>query len=183
MLRIGTMYASGSGVKRDITTAFAWYKMAADAGFHPGVDALAFMYATGSGINKNLDEATRLYKTMEAEGDPSAALALRQISATGSPEGNLKINFSDLLGLNSGMQTVIVNKLTSTPASIMGHTIDVVVDGGNTSVYANSSAVNIPTSEKHKDLIVWRFPGSRPITFILKKPDIESDFDEDGPVR
>jgi len=50
-----------------------------------------------------------------------------------------KIDFSNISGLNSNVQPVNINYLTSTPTSIAGHTIDVVTIGGNTVIYANAA--------------------------------------------
>jgi Ca2+-binding RTX toxin-like protein len=49
------------------------------------------------------------------------------------------LDFSAISGLNSNVQNVTFNTLTSAPSSIAAHTIDIVTTGGNTVVYANSS--------------------------------------------
>ena len=159
MVNIGSMYAAGNGVKQDQSTAFAWYKMAADGGFHRGITSLAFMYETGQGTTKNLDEATRLDKLAAADGDPDAAFALRRL-ATGSPTGSTmppKIDFSAINGLNSNIQPVTVNVLTSTPIGIAGHTIDIVTTRGKTTitmVYGNAFGSSKLINGDHKDLVI-----------------------------
>ena len=50
------------------------------------------------------------------------------------------IDFAAINGLNSGVQGVTFNSLTAAPGSIAAHTIDIVTIGGNTIVYANSTA-------------------------------------------
>ncbi|WMT72033.1 DUF4347 domain-containing protein [Bradyrhizobium sp. Ash2021] len=66
--------------------------------------------------------------------------------------GSDKIDFSAISGLNSTVQSVAVNNLTSTPASIAAHTIDIVVIGGNTIVYANASAASETIGNNHEDM-------------------------------
>jgi hypothetical protein len=53
-----------------------------------------------------------------------------------------KLDFSAIAGLNSTTQPVTINFLSSAPARIAPHTIDVVSVGGDTVVYANASAYN-----------------------------------------
>ena len=62
--------------------------------------------------------------------------------------GTDKIDLSAIVGLNTNNQSVAVNILTSTPATIAAHTIDLVQSGGNTEVYANASGSieNLPSN-------------------------------------
>lgn len=42
---IAVMYDGGLGVEQDFAIAFTWYKLAADQGFGPAIDALNELYS------------------------------------------------------------------------------------------------------------------------------------------
>jgi beta-glucanase (GH16 family) len=63
-----------------------------------------------------------------------------------------KIDFSAVSGLNSNIQHVTINHLTSTPNNVAGHTIDVVTSRGSTVVYANATGSNESISANHEDM-------------------------------
>src|SRR5205823_804199 len=51
-----------------------------------------------------------------------------------------KIDFSSISGLNNSVQSVSINVINgNAPASIAAHSIDIVVSGGNMTIYANAS--------------------------------------------
>ena len=52
------------------------------------------------------------------------------------------IDFTAISGLNDTNQTVNFQTLTSTPASVAAHTIDIVTSGGNTVIYANATGTS-----------------------------------------
>lgn len=59
---IGTMYAYGSGAKKDEVEGAKWFKVAANQNVAAAQFALAEMYANGQGVEKNLGEAEKLFK-------------------------------------------------------------------------------------------------------------------------
>jgi hypothetical protein len=63
-----------------------------------------------------------------------------------------KINFSAISGLDSNAQHVTINFLTSGPANLAGHTIDVVTSHGNTVVYANATGSSESISANYEDM-------------------------------
>jgi hypothetical protein len=94
----------------------------------------------GSGHN------TYMYNA-KADSTPSAHDTITDFNVT-----NDKIDFSAISGLNSNIQPVAINLLTSTPGNIAGHTIDVVTIGGNTVVYTNTSGSSESISTHHEDM-------------------------------
>ena len=88
------------------------------------------------------------------------------------------INFSVISGLNSKVQGVTINFLSSAPTSIAAHTIDVVTGGGNTIVYANATSSSESISGHHVNEVQsvpgfnFRWLGSSPaIVPIPAGPD------------
>ena len=59
---IGTMYAYGSGAKKDEVEGAKWFKASANQNLASAQFALGQMYANGQGVEKNQDEAVRLFK-------------------------------------------------------------------------------------------------------------------------
>jgi hypothetical protein len=57
-------------------------------------------------------------------------------------------------GLNSNTRTVHLNFLTSTPANIDAHTIDVVKSGSSTIIYANAGDVLESISGQAEDMMI-----------------------------
>jgi hypothetical protein len=54
---------------------------------------------------------------------------------------------------NCNNQSVAINILTgNAPASIVAHTIDVVIDGGNAILYGNASGLSGTISNGHEDM-------------------------------
>jgi hypothetical protein len=68
------------------------------------------------------------------------------------------VDFSAISGLNTGIQTVHLNFLSSMPTSIAAHTIDIVTQGGNTTIYANATGSTESISTIHEDMLI-KLPG------------------------
>jgi uncharacterized delta-60 repeat protein len=68
--------------------------------------------------------------------------------------GSDKLDFSAIAGLNSNNQNVAINIINngSTPQSIAAHTIDIVVNGNNTIIYANAGNSSQTISNGHEDM-------------------------------
>jgi TPR repeat protein len=54
---LGTLYAQGEGVTRDLPAALRWYRKAAEQGHRGAQYNLAVMLAKGEGTAQDLDEA------------------------------------------------------------------------------------------------------------------------------
>jgi hypothetical protein len=65
-----------------------------------------------------------------------------------------KIDFSAISGLDRFVQNVGIHFLSATPARIDAHTIDVVADGGSTTIYANASSATEAISHGHEDMMI-----------------------------
>jgi probable HAF family extracellular repeat protein len=66
-----------------------------------------------------------------------------------------KIDFSAISGLNNSVQSVAVNVINgNAPASIAAHTIDIVVSGSNTTIYANASGSSETINNGHEDMAI-----------------------------
>lgn len=59
---IGTMYAYGSGAKKDEVEGAKWFKVSANQNVASAQFALGQIYANGQGVEKNQGEAVRLFK-------------------------------------------------------------------------------------------------------------------------
>lgn len=59
--------------------SFHWRKKAADQGYEPALDDLAFNYEEGIGTSKNLGKAANCYKLLAEKGDVSSMLHLAEI--------------------------------------------------------------------------------------------------------
>ena len=67
-VRLGHIYAAGSGVPRDYTVAVKWFRLAANQGHPQGQHNLGFMYSVGSGVPKNDVEANRWFLKSAMQG-------------------------------------------------------------------------------------------------------------------
>jgi Ca2+-binding RTX toxin-like protein len=66
-----------------------------------------------------------------------------------------KIDFSAISGLNSSVQSVAINVINgNAPANIAAHTIDIVVSGANTTIYANASGSSETINNNHEDMAI-----------------------------
>jgi TPR repeat protein len=71
--------------------AFAWYTMAAEAGFPPAEQALGFAYLNGHGVARDPASAAQWYMLAASKGLPVSenALGFMYQSGTGVPQDNL----------------------------------------------------------------------------------------------
>ena len=67
--KIGVMYSSGKGVKKDTKEAFKWFEKSANQGFNWAQFNLADMYYNGTGIEKNLQKAFELFSKASEQGN------------------------------------------------------------------------------------------------------------------
>ena len=80
---IGTRFAEGRGVSKNMEEALRWIERAADAGFVPAQFRLASLYEKGDGPKKNLDKARRLYLAAAQKGHAKAMHNLAVVYAEG----------------------------------------------------------------------------------------------------
>ena len=81
--------------------------------------------------------------------------------------GSDKIDLSAIAGLNSNTQAVSFNSLTSAPASVAAHTIDVVTSGGNTTIYANATAGSETSSKADMEIMLTGVSSMSSTDFVL----------------
>lgn len=65
---IGKMYDFGLGLPQDYSTAFRWYRKAADKGDYNAQSNLGVMYVNGNGVAQNHTEAVRWFRKSAAQG-------------------------------------------------------------------------------------------------------------------
>lgn len=84
---IGSMYALGTGVKRDDIRAFEWYLRASMRG-HPGAQSgIGWYYEVGRGMPApDLVRGYVWYTLSAIGGDPDAAISLEEIVKKMTPE-------------------------------------------------------------------------------------------------
>jgi uncharacterized protein len=71
--KLGVMYATGLGMKKDKQEAARWYRKAADQGNPAGQWNLAFMYVKGEGgLATDFVEARKLFEQAAEAGFPNA---------------------------------------------------------------------------------------------------------------
>jgi TPR repeat protein len=80
---LGNMFASGTGVRRSLATAFGWYEKSAEAGFGEGQAALAFAFRFGNGVGQNYELAAKWYRRAANQGIPDAMYNAGGLYATG----------------------------------------------------------------------------------------------------
>lgn len=83
---LGYMYATGTGVDADDTTAAGWYRNAAQSGLPRAQAALALFYEKGRGVEADQTEALRWYQTAAQSGLPAAQIRLGQLQAAGQTD-------------------------------------------------------------------------------------------------
>ena len=81
---LGSMYADGLGVKKDLAEAVKWYRKAAEQGNAVAQKNLAYMYFNGLGLPKDVTEATQWYRKAAEQGNAFAQNNLGAIYADGS---------------------------------------------------------------------------------------------------
>jgi len=72
LLRIGSMYYDGKGVKKDLREAAKWTQKAAEKGFSKAKTCLGVMYLKGEGITQSNSEAFNWISNAAADGFPTA---------------------------------------------------------------------------------------------------------------
>jgi len=73
---LGSLYATGTGVPRDLHKALAWQEKAARQGQAMAQFNLAVMYSRGMGTEQNLDAAAKWFQEAADQGVPEAYLHL-----------------------------------------------------------------------------------------------------------
>jgi len=73
---LGSLYASGDGVPRDLKKALYWQEKAAEKGQAMAQFNLAVMYSRGMGTEQNLSAAARWFQAAADQGIPEAYLHL-----------------------------------------------------------------------------------------------------------
>ena len=69
---VGTVYAGGLGVRRDVSAAFRWYERAAQHGNFPAMAAIGTAYLSGNGVEPNLVAAKAWLEKAAESGLPAA---------------------------------------------------------------------------------------------------------------
>lgn len=72
MYALGSMYAGGHGVEKDLKKAFQLFSESARNGRADAMYKLGLMYEQGRGIKKNHKKAIRLYRKSAKKGYPLA---------------------------------------------------------------------------------------------------------------
>ena len=72
MYALGSMYAAGRGVKRDLQEAFKWFSKAAQYGRPDAEFKLGIMYADGLGVERNYETACSWFEKAAKKGYPQA---------------------------------------------------------------------------------------------------------------
>jgi localization factor PodJL len=80
---LGTRYAEGRGVARDLSEATRWLQRAADAGFAPAQFRLGSLKEKGEGVKKDPEAARRLYLAAARKGHAKAMHNLAVLYAEG----------------------------------------------------------------------------------------------------
>lgn len=70
--KLGVLYASGIGIKRDIHEALKWYRKSAEQGDPMGQWNLAFLYVRGDGVAADFVQARELFRKSAESGLPNA---------------------------------------------------------------------------------------------------------------
>ncbi|HET7714292.1 MAG TPA: peptidoglycan-binding protein, partial [Bauldia sp.] len=81
---LGTRYAEGKGVARDLAQAAAWYQRAADAGLAPAQYRLGSLYERGQGVAKDMAKAVALYRSAADRGNVGAMHNLAVLTSEGA---------------------------------------------------------------------------------------------------
>jgi len=69
---IGNRFAEGRGATKDLATAAAWYRRAADEGLAVGQYRLGSLYERGHGVSKDFNEAVKWYQRAADQGNVGA---------------------------------------------------------------------------------------------------------------
>jgi hypothetical protein len=83
IFELGDRYARGNDVARDDAKAVDLYRAAADAGFAPAQNNLAFMYGEGRGVKQDDGEAVKWYRRAAEQEYPPAITSLGMMYQSG----------------------------------------------------------------------------------------------------
>lgn len=75
---VGSCYAKGEGVAKDVVEAVKWYRLAADQGYDKAQYALGTCYDNGVGVTKNSEEAIKWYTKAASQGNSDARELLKK---------------------------------------------------------------------------------------------------------
>jgi TPR repeat protein len=75
-IKLGNLYATGTGVPQNTSEAMKWYKAAWDQGEAAGAVNLGLLYYTGTGIAKNPSEAVAWYRRGAEAGNAAGQFLL-----------------------------------------------------------------------------------------------------------
>jgi len=89
------MYASGTGVKQDLTEAAKWYKKSAEQGKASAQLNLGMMYISGRGIRQNIDEGKKWLSKAAEQGDVTAKANLTWLTQQGYIKPNASSSEAD----------------------------------------------------------------------------------------
>ena len=81
---LGSRYAIGNGVEKDLGKAAELFKKACDGGEMLGCSRLGIMYAIGNGVEEDLDKAVQLFKKACDGGETNGCRSLDIIYAKGN---------------------------------------------------------------------------------------------------
>ena len=81
---IGTRFAEGKGVARDLAQAAQWYQRAADAGLAPAEYRLGSLYERGQGVVRDEARAVALYRRAADQGNIGAMHNLAVLTSQGA---------------------------------------------------------------------------------------------------
>jgi predicted RNA-binding Zn-ribbon protein involved in translation (DUF1610 family) len=73
---LGKRYYSGTGVKKDVAQAVAWYRKAADQGDATAQSALGDAYMEGNGVQSDRTEAVKWFRKAADQGNARAQYSL-----------------------------------------------------------------------------------------------------------
>ena len=93
---IGTRFAEGKGVARDLSQAALWYQRAADAGLAPAEYRLGSLYERGQGVAKDEARAVALYQRAAKQGNIGAMHNLAVLvseGAAGAPDAKTALSW------------------------------------------------------------------------------------------
>jgi TPR repeat protein len=80
---VGSMYASGQGVRIQLREAVKWYRLAADKGHPEAQYHLGFMYRVGNGVTRDETESVQWYRKAAEQGHGYAQFNLGSLYGGG----------------------------------------------------------------------------------------------------
>ncbi len=79
---LGKLYATGEGVKKDMTLAVHWYQVAADGNHLQAIDVLATAYLNGGlGLSRDTQKAAELLERAAAQGHQASVKRLSELQS------------------------------------------------------------------------------------------------------